>query len=116
MDIRALFQHYPFKAYQQRRQGIAPERLAAMLWETTRPLLRREDHDFFLARDGDGAATGLVGLTPDRWHGEMFGRLMGKIQPLLTYAMAPDAVARLVAQTLDQARRQIGRASCRERV
>lgn len=87
--IRPLLSEYPFRAFQQRRQRIDPERLSAMLWESTQGALADSANDFAMAVDGD-TTLGLIGLAPDEWHGGFFGLSMGKIQPFLVYR-DPDA-------------------------
>ncbi|MCX7048475.1 MAG: GNAT family N-acetyltransferase [Candidatus Sumerlaeota bacterium] len=98
-----LFRNYPFRAFQQRRQGIDPDRLARMLYEQTQRAADKSDHNITLAIEGD-TLCGIGGLAPDAWHSEIFEKKMGKIQSLVAYRSPEETGPLLLNWLLAQAR------------
>ena len=120
--ITALFRDYPYRAFQQRRQGIDPAKLSAMLWEQTEKAMSQTTADFALAaskgagegKGGKAGVVGLAGLVPDLWHAQVFGKRMAKIQPFLAYREPAAAGPALLQAVLDHAaRRGYEHVSCR---
>ncbi len=108
--IRMLFEAYPYKAYQQKRQGIDPQRLAAMFLEGTLRAVDAEDTDLFLAVEeiaGSETVHGLAGLAPNAWHSEAFGLKTGRVQPF-TVPGAQGPVAQALIEAVDRAARHRG--------
>jgi len=103
--VKGLLRDYPYREFQQRRQGIDPALLAEMLWNNIDAGLKANKENYLLAQDGN-QAIGLAGLSHNSWHSEIYQQKMGTINPLLTYRSDAKTRQKLFADILQLAKKQ----------
>lgn len=79
--IRDLFARYPYKHTQQKVQKLDRDRLALFYQRQLETALARGARAW-LALDRDRPSA-LAGLALNAWHGEVYGRVMARLQPWL---------------------------------
>jgi hypothetical protein len=103
--LRALFRGFPYKALQQRMQGLDSDLLADLFSEDEHARLEKSGSQFptqwTVHRDGE--LTAFAGLSPDMWHSESYPWRFGRIAPFLIYRASSEARAELVRVLLAEA-------------
>jgi len=104
--VVSLFAAYPFKAWQKKAQGIAPLRLAQLLWDMAEPQFERPATSAWVAWEKrSGEALGFAMMSPHPWHSEIFGRRMGRITHFVNYREPSEVGPVLLGRLLEDARR-----------
>ncbi len=98
--LRKLFAEYPYKVAQREVQKLDRVRLNHLYLNQLKHGLCADDRIWVAERQGDILAAG--GLTPDRWHSEIYQMKMGKISPWLNYR-SPEVGEELVRAVLESA-------------
>lgn len=110
---RELLRGYPHRAFQQRRQGLDPDRLAGMLWDGLARSVGEPSVDLFAAMDGE-SLIGLAGLAPNHRHSEAFGMRVARVHPFVVWPRPQEAAPALLDAVLNHAwRRSVEYLSCR---
>lgn len=100
--LPALFRSFDSKAYQQRVQGIDPDRLAAFLAERVAGAAKTQ---LTWTAERRGKLVGLAALQTSHWHSTHCGFPMGKVTQLMTAPGEHDALAPMLAIAEGAARR-----------
>jgi len=103
MAVSRLFDLYPYKVSQRVVQKLDRARLNALYLSGLQKSFEAGEKIFVAERDGEVVA--CAGLAPDKWHSEIYGMKMGKLQPWLNF-ISPEAGAPLRDALLAEARQQ----------
>jgi ribosomal protein S18 acetylase RimI-like enzyme len=93
VQLRELFRSFDAKAYQQRVQGLDPDRLAAFLAEQA--LRAASSSPAWVAAEGD-RLVGLAALQTEHWHSEHLGFPVGKVTQMMTAPGADESLRPLL--------------------
>ena len=103
--VIGLFERYPYKAYQKRVQGLDAGRLAPLLWTSLERQIGKPRMGAWVAwRAAPREAVALASVSPHPWHGEIFGRAMGRIDHFVNYIEPDTAGPPLIEAVLARTR------------
>jgi ribosomal protein S18 acetylase RimI-like enzyme len=108
--LRELFRDFPFKARQQRAQGLDPERLADFFTQAEERALDAQNLDHaptLLAGEENGALTAFAAVRADRWHAAHYPFRFGRLAPVLAHR-ASDSLRNALLDAALQAARERG--------
>jgi GNAT superfamily N-acetyltransferase len=105
--LRALFQSFPYKAHQQRAQGLEADRLAEFFALAEERVLRKAIQENqpcqWLLRRGAGESV-FAALHEDAWHTKFYPYRFGRIAPFLSHTASEPVRLEMLDFLLDRAR------------
>ncbi len=106
-DLRALFLSFPYKAHQQRAQGLEADRLAEFFTQAEERVLRKVLQENrpcqWLLRHDTGESV-FAALHEDAWHTKFYPWRFGRIAPFLSHMASETARLEMLDFLLDRAR------------